>query len=67
MSVPEVYQSPEGQRTLANYLRSQNGVKVKSGVEHDKRVDYFKGRIGWILLVVSEYNLVILYYRKKIG
>ena len=41
--VPEAYQSPEGLRTLANYLRSQNGVKVRSGIEHEKRVDYFKG------------------------
>lgn len=31
-------------RTLANYLRSQNGVKVRHGIEHEKRVDYFKGR-----------------------
>jgi hypothetical protein len=43
--VPEAYQSPEGLRTLANYLRSQNGVKVRSGIEHEKRVDYFKGEI----------------------
>lgn len=41
--LPEQYQTPEGLRTLANYLRSQNGVKVRSGIEHEKRVDYFKG------------------------
>lgn len=45
MSVPEEYNTAESQRTLANFLRSQNGVKVKSGIEHDKRVDYFKGKI----------------------
>lgn len=43
MSVPEEYKTPEGQRTLANFLRAQSGVKVKSGIEHEKRVDYFKG------------------------
>lgn len=42
--IPPQYQEPEGLRTLANYLRSQNGVKVRSGIEHDKRVDYFKGK-----------------------
>lgn len=41
--VPAEYKAPEGLRTLANYLRSQNGVKVRSGIEHEKRVDYFKG------------------------
>ncbi len=46
MSVPSEYNTPEGQRTLANFLRSQNGVKVKSGIEHEKRVDYFKGKIA---------------------
>jgi hypothetical protein len=43
MSLPEEYQKPEALRTVANFLRSQNGVKVKSGIEHEKRVDYFKG------------------------
>ena len=43
MSLPAQYQTAEGLRTLANYLRSQNGVKVRSGIEHEKRVDYFKG------------------------
>mmetsp|Transcript_10894 Transcript_10894/g.17731 ORF Transcript_10894/g.17731 Transcript_10894/m.17731 type:complete len:342 (-) Transcript_10894:169-1194(-) len=44
MSVPAEYETAEGLRTLANYLRSQNGVKVRSGIEHEKRVDYFKGK-----------------------
>lgn len=43
MSLPAHYQTAEGLRTLANYLRSQNGVKVRSGIEHEKRVEYFKG------------------------
>ena len=30
-------------RTLANYLRSSNGVKTKSATQHEKRVDYFRG------------------------
>ena len=41
--VPIEYKQPEGLRTLANYLRSQNGIKVRSGIEHEKRVDFFKG------------------------
>lgn len=40
-AVPAEYQTPEAQRTLANHLR--NGVKCRAGIEHDKRVDYFKG------------------------
>jgi hypothetical protein len=40
-SIPAEYQTDEGLRTLANFLR-QN-VKVRSAVEHEKRVDYFKG------------------------
>jgi hypothetical protein len=41
--LPKEYKTPEGLRTLANYLRSPNGVKVRAGIEHEKRVDYFKG------------------------
>lgn len=41
--VPPEYRTPEALRTLANFLRGSNGVKVKSGIEHEKRVDYFKG------------------------
>lgn len=44
MTVPKEFETPEGLRTLANFLRSQHGVKVKSGIEHEKRVDYFKGK-----------------------
>ncbi len=36
MTVPKEYHTPEGLRTLANFLRSQNGVKVRSGIEHEK-------------------------------
>lgn len=43
-TIPEVYESDAGLKVLANYLRSANGVKVRSAIEHDKRVDYFKGK-----------------------
>lgn len=45
MSVPVEFTTSEGLRTLANFLRSQNGIKVRSGIEHEKRVDYFKGKL----------------------
>lgn len=41
--LPEEYKTKENIRTLAKFLRSENGVKVRSAVEHEKRVDYFKG------------------------
>lgn len=40
--VPSEFTTAEGTRTLANYLRTN--VKSKSGVEFEKRVDYFKGK-----------------------
>lgn len=40
--IPIEYQKPEGLRTLANWLRSR--VKVRNAVEHEKRVEYFKGK-----------------------
>ena len=49
-AIPIEYQKPEGLRTLANYLRSQNGVKSRSAIEHEKRVEYFKGFSMIILL-----------------
>ena len=54
MSLPAQYQTAEGLRTLANYLRSQNGVKVRSGIEHEKRVDYFKGNCSYLMLDMFE-------------
>ena len=42
-SLPEIYTTLAGLRTLANYLRSSNGVKTKSATQHEKRVDYFRG------------------------
>jgi hypothetical protein len=42
-AVPAVYLDPLGLKKLANYLRSVDGVLVRDGVEHDKRVQYFKG------------------------
>lgn len=42
--VPQIYETEAGLRQLANYLRSLNGVKNRSAIEHEKRVDYFKGK-----------------------
>ena len=42
--LPAEYQQDEGLRTLANFLRSENGVKTYKAVEHDKRVEFFKGK-----------------------
>jgi hypothetical protein len=49
--IPKEYFTAEGMRTLANYLRSSNGIPVKSGIEHEKRVDYFKGEPRLCLLL----------------
>lgn len=54
--------SPEGLRTIANYLRSQHGVKVKSGIQHEKRVDYFKGLLTlfcfiYISITITQYGI----------
>ena len=46
--IPAEYKQPEGLRTLANYLRGNHGIKVRSGIEHEKRVDYFKGNIFFL-------------------
>ena len=42
--LPAEYQADEGLRTLANFLRGQHGVKGRTAIEHEKRVDYFKGK-----------------------
>ena len=44
MEIPKEYREDEGLRTLANFLRSDNGVKIYKAVEHEKRVEYFKGK-----------------------
>jgi hypothetical protein len=49
-AIPAAYQTDEGLRTLANYLRSQNGIKGRSGIEHEKRIDYFKGKFFWFMV-----------------
>ena len=41
--IPAVYTDPLGLKKLANYLRSADGVMVRDGIEHDKRVQFFKG------------------------
>ncbi len=53
--IPAQYKSPEGLRTLANYLRSPNGVKSRSGIEHEKRVDFFK---GVVIISVSLFSII---------
>ena len=58
MSVPAQYQTAEGLRTLANYLRSSNGVKVRSGIEHEKRVEYFKGM--WMSWGYLSYDIQVI-------
>ncbi|CAM9276800.1 unnamed protein product, partial [Ectocarpus fasciculatus] len=42
-TVPEEYLDPLVLKKLANYLRSVDGVLVRDGIEHDKRVQFFKG------------------------
>jgi translocation protein SEC62 len=44
ITLPEVYNTEKGLKKLATYLRSPDGVKVRSAVEHGKRVEYFKGK-----------------------
>ena len=46
----EYFDKPENLNRLAIFLRSSNGIKVRQGIEHDKRVDYFKGL--FVLFVV---------------
>ena len=44
-TLPDHFRTQEGLRTVANFLRNSTyGVKTKQGVQHDKRVDYFKGK-----------------------
>ena len=43
-ALPSEYRQDEALRTLANFLRSENGVKQYNAVEHEKRVNYFKGK-----------------------
>ena len=42
-TLPEEFKTPEAARTIANYLRSN--MKSRSGVEHERRVDFFKGNV----------------------
>ena len=41
--VPDYYMTDDGLKSLAVYLRSSKGVKIKQGVLEGKRIDYFKG------------------------
>jgi hypothetical protein len=40
----DVYQTEEGLLKLATYLRGVSGIKVKHAVEHERRVEFFKGQ-----------------------
>ena len=42
--LPELYKTEDGLNLIARYLRSSNGIKKKEGTQHDKRVEYFKGK-----------------------
>ena len=44
IQLPEFYRSEDGLKALARFLRSEKGVKGRSAVEYEKRVDYFKGK-----------------------
>jgi hypothetical protein len=50
VSYPEIYTTEDGLRKLGSHLRSLHGVKVRSGIEHDKRVEYFKGHGASVVL-----------------
>ena len=52
--IPKEFNTPEGIRTLANYLRSN--VKIRPGVLFDKRVEYFKGIL--LLYLYCKYNVI---------
>ncbi len=71
IEIPEAYKNEAGLKTLALHLRSQNGIKVRSGIEHDKRVDYFKGICNIIFYIdyiryLLFFCIFYLYNRKKI-
>lgn len=45
VEIPKEYCTPEGLRTIAQYLRSSSNLKVKSAIQYEKRVDYFRGML----------------------
>lgn len=63
--LPAEYQTAEGLRTLGNYLRSQNGVKARPGIEHEKRVDYFKGDVRSTITSSLKSDLNVVFCREK--
>jgi hypothetical protein len=66
VTVPKEFETAEGLRTLANFLRSQNGIRVKSGIEHEKRVDYFKGNV-YDICNCSFFQSIFSNFRKEVG
>ena len=53
LELQKEFTSPEGIRTLANYLRSN--IKIRTGILFDKRVDYFKGIHSPIRYTICKY------------
>ncbi len=44
LKLPKEYLTSQGVKTLVSFLRSQNGIKLISGVENNKEVVYFEGK-----------------------
>ena len=63
--VPDAYNQPEGQRTLGHYLKSANGVKTKNAIQHEKRVEYFKGMSSKKLKTL--FSSMTIVFRKEIN
>ena len=69
--LPKEFSSPEGVRTLAHYLRSH--MKVRTGIEHERRVDYFKGLFASLRIYnyhhpyLFDHIFILANYREKIG
>lgn len=39
------YETEEGLKEVASFLRGRNGMPLRPAIEMDKRVEYFKGEI----------------------
>ena len=44
VNIPPFYATEDGLKALARFLRSDKGIKNKTAVEYEKRVEYFKGK-----------------------
>lgn len=43
-TIPEFYTTEDGLKALARFLRSDKGIKNRTAIEYEKRVEYFKGK-----------------------